>query len=133
METIEYFFGTGEGEPTSWHSPADLDLDSDGHLDAVALDFDGDGLIDDAMWDSDGDGVADRSVLDLDDDGTPEAVFADGGRGLWEKPMPADLSPAEPGPATGRLDVDHDGDGRPDEVLEDLDGDGFADRASPRR
>lgn len=81
---MDYFFGTGDGEPTAWDSPADFDLNGDGTLDAVRLDFDGDGMLDDAMWDSDGDGTADRSVLDLDDDGTRESAFRDGGRGLWE-------------------------------------------------
>jgi len=144
MDGLEYFFGTGDGPLTTWHSPADLDLDGDGALDAVALDFDGDGLVDDAMADTDGDGRADRAVLDLDDDGRPETAFTDGGRGLWEQPAggPDGHRPGEDGaaagtsadgpdeaaPAIGRLEVDSDGDGVPDQVLEDLDGDGYADR-----
>ncbi len=62
---IEYIFGTGDGLVTHWSTPADLDLDGDGVLDAVVLDFDGDGLIDDALWDSDGDGAADIMVLNF--------------------------------------------------------------------
>ena len=76
MDGLEYFFGTGDGTLSTWHSPADLDLDHDGTLDAVALDFDGDGLRDDAMWDTDADGVADRAMLDLDDDGIAETGSA---------------------------------------------------------
>lgn len=131
METIEYFFGTGDGALNTWTSPADLDCDGDGILDAVALDFDGDGLIDDALWDSDGDGVADHAVLDLDDDGNPEARFTDGGRGLWEQPV-AGLEPRAPEPTPGRVEFDSDGDGIDDSVLVDTDGDGFADRVLPQ-
>ncbi|WP_454164206.1 hypothetical protein [Gordonia iterans] len=125
---LEYSFGTGDGELSTWHSPAGLDLDGDGTLDAVALDFDGDGRTDDAMWDSDGDGVADRAVLDLDDDGVPETAFADGGAGVWEIRLVG--SPRDDaGPAgLGRLEIDVDGDGKTDQVLEDTDGDGHADR-----
>lgn len=133
MDALEYFFGTGDGAVSTWHSPADLDLNGDGILDAVALDFDGDGLIDDAMWDTDGDGVADRVALDLDDDGIAEQVFADGGAGLWERPVNdqprAAGEPDRAGSSPGRLEVDDDGDGLPDQVLEDTDGDGYADRA----
>lgn len=128
---IEYFFGIGDGALQRWTSPADLDLNGDGILDAVALDFDGDGLLDDAMWDSDGDGVADLAVLDLDDDGTPEAQFADGGRGLWEVAR----GTVEPGPgergSPGRDVLDTDGDGVGDLVLLDTDGDGYADAYRP--
>lgn len=136
VEGIEYFFGTGDGALSTWHSPADADLDGDGVLDAVSLDFDGDGLTDDVMWDSDGDGRADRVVLDLNDDGTPETVFADSGLGLWE--LPRGGAPTSSGTSTGtadgselprRLEIDDDGDGVPDQVLEDTDGDGFADAA----
>ncbi|MCF8609078.1 hypothetical protein L5G28_02725 [Gordonia sp. HY285] len=126
---IEYGFGTGD-EMSSWRSPADLDLDGDSVLDAVALDFDGDGLVDDAMWDTDGDGVADRSVLDLDDDGVPETQFADGGSGLWERPVDGSAGPRESEPDAQKPDesvLDTDGDGEPDTVLIDTDGDGYAD------
>ena len=131
---IEYGFGTGD-EMSSWRSPADLDLDGDGVLDAVALDFDGDGLIDDAMWDTDADGVADRSVLDLDDDGVPETQFADGGSGLWERPVDGSAGTRESEPDAQKPDaqkpaesvLDTDGDGEPDTVLIDTDGDGYAD------
>ncbi|WOC12259.1 hypothetical protein [Gordonia sp. MP11Mi] len=132
---IEYGFGTGDDEMSSWRSPADLDFDGDGAMDAVALDFDGDGLVDDAMWDVDGDGVADRSVLDLDDDGIPETQFADGGSGLWERPVgpppaPRELEPSEPQARESDLResvLDTDGDGEPDTALIDTDGDGYAD------
>lgn len=120
---IEYGFGTGDGELSTWRSPADLDLSGDGLLDAVSLDFDGDGFTDDAMWDSDGDGVADRSALDLDDDGRPESVFTDGGRGLWERPV----EPAPPLERPRESALDTDGDGSDDTVLIDSDGDGYAD------
>ncbi|WFN92805.1 hypothetical protein [Gordonia sihwensis] len=129
MDTaIEYYFGTGHAPPTHWWTAPDLDLDGDGRLDAVALDFDGDGRSDDAMWDTDGDGVADLAALDLDDDGVRESFYADGGGGLWE-------TAADPPPDTGAVSarppaetpLDTDGDGRPDTVLLDGDGDGFAD------
>lgn len=135
---IEYAFGTGDGEMSSWRSPADLDLDGDGVFDAVALDFDGDGFADDAMWDSDGDAHADRSVLDLDDDGVPEARFADGGRGLWERadisdePASDEPEPDEPESSVGSESrIDSDGDGVADTVLVDTDGDGYADSHRP--
>lgn len=125
---IEYFFGTGDGTLHRWSSLADLDLNDDRILDAVALDFDGDGRVDDAMWDSDGDGVADLVLLDLDDDGVPETRFSDGGRGLWEIPAGS----GSDGAGGHRRDVlDTDGDGIPDLVLLDTDGDGFADDYRP--
>ncbi|MDR2280047.1 MAG: hypothetical protein LBE07_04225 [Gordonia sp. (in: high G+C Gram-positive bacteria)] len=124
---IEYGFGTGHGELSSWRSPADLDLTGDGVFDAVALDFDGDGFADDAMWDSNGDGAADRSALDLDDDGHPEAVFTDGGKGLWERP--ADPALSVEGARESSLDTD--GDGSDDTVIIDSDGDGYADTCRP--
>ncbi|WP_040525185.1 hypothetical protein [Gordonia effusa] len=113
---IDYFFGTGDGSVSHWHSPADADLDHDGRNDAVRLDFDGDGRADDAMWDSDGDGVADIAALDRDDDGTPDSFYRDSGRGLWDVAAFA-----------RRLYLDIDGDGRDDCVLTDRDGDGVAD------
>ncbi len=134
VDSLEYFFGTGDGELSTWHDPPDLDVGGDGVLDAVALDFDGDGRIDDAMWDSDGDGRADTVLLDLDDDGVAESAYADGGRGLWELPVApsssARSSPAQPEPpGPARLSIDNDGDGRTEQILEDTDGDGYADRA----
>ncbi|MFW0789891.1 hypothetical protein [Gordonia sp. CPCC 205333] len=115
---IDYFFGSGSGPVSHWHSPADVDLDHDGTNEAVRLDFDGDGRTDDAMWDSDGDGVADVAALDLDDDGATESFYRDGGRGLWDQPSSA-----------RRIYLDTDGDGRDDYVLIDRDGDGVADEA----
>ncbi|MFT4087551.1 MAG: hypothetical protein QM658_10425 [Gordonia sp. (in: high G+C Gram-positive bacteria)] len=124
---LDYSFGSGDGELSTWHSPADFDVDGDGRLDAVTLDFDGDGLADDVMWDSDGDGRADRVVLD---GGGASTVYADSGRGLWD--VPSDLTPGKGPPAQGpaargRLEIDDDGDGVPDQVLVDTNGDGFAD------
>ena len=66
LEPVEYSFGTGHGEPTSWSSVPDLIVGGGSVPNAVRLDFDGDGLLDDAMWDSDGDGIADHSILDVD-------------------------------------------------------------------
>lgn len=123
MEGLEYWFGSGDGATTTWASPADLDVDADGGLDAVRLDFDGDGLLDDAMWDSDGDGVVDRAVLDV---GAPEArYFADPVRnGVWGQQVPA--PGAIEGPrGWGRVDFDDDGE-RDDEIV-DRDGDGLPD------
>ncbi|WP_132992606.1 hypothetical protein [Gordonia zhaorongruii] len=131
---IEYGFGTGDDELSTWRSPADLDLDGDGVLDAVALDFDGDDRTDDAMWDSDGDGAADRSVLDLDDDGVRESGFVDDGSGLWARVAgaPTDSDRGEPAPTTPHESVlDTDGDGTADTVLADTDGDGYADTHRP--
>lgn len=73
MDGIEYIFGSGDGAYETWTTPADLDLDADGVLDAVVLDFDGDGLRDDALWDSDLDGVADMVAVDLE----PSAAAGD--------------------------------------------------------
>ncbi|CAM3167106.1 VCBS repeat-containing protein [Prescottella defluvii] len=134
MGSLEYWFGTGDGVPTTWTSVADLDLDADGEFDAVRLDFDGDGLFDDAMWDSDGDGTADRSVLDV---GETARYFADPERtGVWGRqvtgtaqsavPAPAPQFPEPPDPAGWRT-VDYDGDGAADDALVDFDGDGEPD------
>ncbi|WP_137722908.1 hypothetical protein [Prescottella subtropica] len=132
MDTLEYWFGTGDGEVTTWQSGMDTDVDGDGVNDAVRLDFDGDGLVDDVMWDSDGDGRADRVVLDLG--GPEERWFADPvGDGVWG--LEVDQAPAPPVPSVTPLpesqpsvwrSVDHDGDGTTDAVA-DLDGDGIPD------
>lgn len=110
---IDYFFGTGTGPVTHWHSTADTDVDGDGTPDAVRLDFDGDGLRDDAMWDSTGDGIADVVALDLTDDGEPDAYFTDSGRGLWEVPgrgRGADEPAPRRAPADSvAYDLDHNG------------------------
>ncbi|WP_305093184.1 hypothetical protein [Prescottella sp. R16] len=122
MGALEYWFGTGDGEITTWSSVADVDVTDDGVFDAVRLDFDGDGLLDDVMWDSDGDGRADRVVLDLD--GAGERWFADpDGRGVWARevdqapapPIPPQQAPP-PEPSVWRS-VDSDGDGRDDTIL----------------
>ena len=64
---MEYCLG-GDGAAAIWDRPLDLDVDGDGHLDAIGLDLDGDGIRDDALADFDGDGLADHAVLDLDND-----------------------------------------------------------------
>lgn len=87
---ITYAFGTGDGELTEWVSPAGLDADGDGAVDAVLLDFDGDGVIDDAMWDADGDGAADTVRLDTTAEAdAEERWFVDGaGDGTWAVEVP---------------------------------------------
>lgn len=89
---ITYAFGTGDGELTEWISPADLDADGDGAVDAVLLDFDGDGLIDDAMWDADGDGAADTVRLDTTEGAdAAERWFLDGAEdGTWAEETAVD-------------------------------------------
>ncbi|GAA4802505.1 hypothetical protein [Tomitella cavernea] len=96
---ITYAFGTGDGELTEWSTPAGLDVDGDGTVDAVELDFDGDGLIDDAMWDSDADGVADTTCLDVADGaGGGERWFVDAtGDGTWATEIPVERGAGGPG------------------------------------
>lgn len=143
---MEYCLGTGDGAARMWEGQPDLDLDGDGRLDAISLDFDGDGLRDDALADLDGDGVVDHVVLDLDDDGTAESYFTDDGSGTWSVAanrggrgaLPSGGSPARGGLRWFGLDgvehtggplVDFDLDGRGDDRLVDIDGNGLADRA----
>lgn len=153
MEGIEYIFGLGDGEVETWVTPAGLDLDGDGVLDAVALDFDGDGLFDDALWDCDGDGAADRAVLDVGPGRSgPEGRLHDGsewyadpgGDGTWSEyrigglDLPADPEPVAPQAASPvvvadpkpTIVVDTDGDGLLDTGLTDSDGDGLLDTVS---
>lgn len=104
---LEYSFGTGHGEPTTWLSEPNLIIGDGSTPNAVWLDFDGDGLIDDAMWDSDGDGIADHSVLDLItpdgevfNDENPPRLFADPiGAGTWNQELPAAGSREDSGDA----------------------------------
>ncbi|NLG56310.1 MAG: hypothetical protein GX542_11815 [Rhodococcus sp.] len=85
FERLEYSFGTGHGDPTTWLSAPDLIIGDGDIPNAVRLDFDGDGLLDDAMWDSDGDGVVDQAVLDVDS-GLEARYFADPtGAGTWNQ------------------------------------------------
>ncbi|WP_235686870.1 hypothetical protein [Tomitella gaofuii] len=132
---ITYAFGTGDGEVTEWTSPADLDVDGDGAVDAVALDFDGDGLIDDAMWDADSDGVADTTCLDVAAGaGGGERWFVDAaGDGTWATEIRVEQGAggAPGGQQDGSLLVDSDDDGFPDMRLVDSDGDGYLDTAGP--
>lgn len=127
---MEYCLGGDDGAAI-WSRPLDLDLDGDGHLDAIGLDLDGDGLRDDALADLDGDGLADRAVLDIDNDGTPESYFTDDGSGTWAVAVDHrgqlrwfGLDGVE---HTGGPLVDFDGHGPVDRLL-DTDGDGLADR-----
>lgn len=128
MGALEYWFGTGDGEPSTWTSVPDLDLGGAGELDAVRLDLDGDGLRDDAMWDFDGDGVVDRAVLDV---GSRSArYFADPAHeGVWgQEVSAAGPPPPDPGPAVEDWrTVDYDGDGAADDAVADFDGDGVPD------
>ncbi|WP_024793004.1 hypothetical protein [Tomitella biformata] len=143
MDGIEYIFGTGDGHVDTWATPADIDVNGDGLLDAVALDFDGDGLFDDALWDTDGDGVADTVAVDFragggagwytdpDADGTWSDYRAGGAEPVEAAAPELPTAPvvvAEPVPT---LVVDTDGDGILDTGLTDRDGDGRLDTASP--
>lgn len=89
-QTIEYWFGDGDGHVTRWTSPSVQG--------SVLLDFDGDGRADDAMIDLDHDGRADIAALDLDDDGVAETRHRDDGSGLWSLPDPGS-APTEAGAA----------------------------------
>ncbi|MFZ2172551.1 MAG: hypothetical protein WAW17_00685 [Rhodococcus sp. (in: high G+C Gram-positive bacteria)] len=96
MNPLEYSFGTGFDTPTTWFSPADLDLGAPGGLDAVRLDLDGDGLLDDAMWDVDGDGVTDHSVLDYDAEDEARYFTDPSGAGTWNREVGIPGSRVEP-------------------------------------
>lgn len=115
-----------------WDRAPDLDLDGDGHLDAVSLDIDGDGQADDALADLDGDGIADHAVVDVH--GAGESYFTDDGSGTWT--VAAERA-ARSGPALrwfGLDGVEHTGGplaefGADGVRLLDSDGNGLADRA----
>ncbi|EME15525.1 hypothetical protein [Rhodococcus triatomae] len=136
MDLVEYVFGTGDGDPSLWLSPADLDLGAPGGPDAVTLDFDGDGWRDDALWDGDGDGRAEMSVLDVDS--AEASWFTDPeGLGTWAVEVSAPgvsartapeaiVSDPPAGPGTSE-NVDFAGDGTVDDTAVDLDGDGAPD------
>jgi hypothetical protein len=126
---MDYCLGDGDGSATMWTASPNVDVDSDGVMDAVGLDFDGDGLLDDAMADLDGDGVADHLVRDYAGDAVS---FTDDGTGTWAVAVDRagqlrwfGLDGVE---HTGGPLVDVDADGREDR-LADIDGDGLADRA----
>ncbi|EOM74533.1 hypothetical protein DW322_05010 [Rhodococcus rhodnii] len=112
---VEYAFGTGIGEPTVWHSPADTEFAG---FPAVRLDFDGDGLLDDMMWDSDGDGIADHSILDADlwdgsewDGSESPRLFTDPtGLGTWNHEVPPLVPSAAPEQHTNPQSVPRTGD-----------------------
>lgn len=129
---MEYCLSGDDDTAAIWNRPPDLDLNGDGHLDAIALDLDGDGLRDDALADLDGDGFADHALLDVDNDGTPESFFVDDGSGTWSVSVDRGgqlrwfgLDGTE---HTGGPLVDFDGRGPADDQLFDTDGDGIADR-----
>ena len=129
---MDYCLAGDDGTAAMWNGQPDLDLDSDGRLDAIGLDFDGDGMRDDALADLDGDGVADHVVLDLDNDGTPEAFFTDDGTGTWTVAMDRGgqlrwFGLDGVGHTGGPL-VDFDDHGRLDDQLLDTDRNGLADR-----
>lgn len=118
-ESIEYWFGDGEGHVSRWTSPAVQGT--------VLLDFDGDGRIDDAMVDLDGDGRADVAALDLDDDGAREAAFRDDGSGRWAE----STTPPGPGPVSGQT-PSAGADGPPDRAPDGTSGAaGIPARAAP--
>jgi hypothetical protein len=129
---MEYCLSADDGGATMWDRGPDLDLDGDGRLDAVGLDFDHDGLTDDALADLDGDGIADHAVLDVS--GADERYFTDDGTGTW-------TIAAEHPPRTasglrwfGLDGVEHSGQalsgfGADGVRLQDVDGNGLADRA----
>jgi len=131
---MEYCLGDGDGSATIWTVAPDIDLNSDGALDAVGLDFDKDGLLDDAMADLDADGVADHMVRDHSagpEDGA--AYFTDDGTGTWAVSLDRSgllrwfgLDGLE---HSGGSLVDVDADGQVDDRLLDFNGDGLADRA----
>lgn len=138
---MDYCLGDPDGSATMWSAPPTVDIDGDGQPDAVALDFDGDGLADDAMADLDGDGLADHAVLDRDDIAPAEAFFTDDGTGTWtvgvDRPGAASTAAGQlrwfgldGAQHTGGPLVDLDDDGRADERLLDINGDGLADRAT---
>jgi hypothetical protein len=129
---VDYCLAGDDGTAAMGNGQPDLDLDGDGHLDAIGMDFDGDGMRDDALADFDGDGVADHAVLDLDNDGAAESYFTDDGTGTWAVAVDRvgqlrwfGLDGAE---HTGGPLVDFDGHGGLDGRLFDTDGDGVADR-----
>jgi hypothetical protein len=129
---VDYCLGGDDGTAAMLHGTPDLDLDGDGHFDAVGVDLDGDGLRDDALADLDGDGVADHALLDVDNDGRPEASFTDDGTGTWSVAGRRDGQLRWYGldgvQHTGGPLVDFDGRGGADDRLFDTDGDGVADR-----
>lgn len=132
---MEYCIGEPDGSATLWTAEPTVDVDGDGHLDAVGLDFDGDGRPDDVMADLDGDGLAEHAGLDADDDGRAESYFTDDGSGTWAVRVDRTgqvrwfgLDGVERGGAGGGPLVDFDGDGAADDRLLDADADGLADR-----
>lgn len=127
---MEYCLGDGDGSATIWTAAPDIDLNSDGALDAVGLDVDGDGLLGDAMADLDADGVADHLVRDHPSDA---AYFTDDGTGTWAVSLDRAGSLRWFGldgmEHSGGSVVDVDADGQVDDRLLDVNGDGLADRA----
>jgi len=117
-----------------WCTSPLLDVDNDGSIDGI--DFDCDGVLDlgvpevckPATIDSDGDGVTDDVDLDCDGEGDLGGLEPDQGPADPGDPMdpdPTDPDPTDPGVCTGSQLLDENGDGIPDAI--DLDCDGEAD------
>ncbi len=124
---MEYCLSGGDGSATMWTAAPDTDVDGNGTLDAVSLDVDGDGVVDDALADLDSDGLADHALLD------GQSYFTDDGSGTWAVSVDRGgqlrwfgLDGVE---HSGGPLVDLEGDGRVDDRLLDIDGNGLADRA----
>jgi hypothetical protein len=132
---MEYCLSAGDGAATMWDRGPDLDLNGDGHLDAVSLDIDGDGLADDALLDLDGDGTADHAVIDVN--GTAERYVTDDGTGTWTVAADRPARQASGLRWFGLDGVEHTGqplsefgaEGHTEVRLLDTDGNGLADRA----
>jgi hypothetical protein len=116
--------------------------DGDGVVDALDADDDNDGIndaIEDAVIggpDSDGDGVPNSKDLDSDNDGVTDAIEAGGLTTLTADPdkdglvgtgVPATGATGVPTTGGNVTPIDSDGDGKPNFVDADADGDGITD------
>ncbi|MDQ8003742.1 MAG: Ig-like domain-containing protein [Pedobacter sp.] len=128
----------GNGNPGNerdWRSS--LDTDGDGVPDAFDLDNDNDGILDsvEGYGDDDGDGIPNYLDLDSDGDGIPDVIEAGGsdpdnnglpGIGLI-RAVDVDANGVPKIANGGYTPVDTDGDGKPDFLDLDSDGDGIFD------